>query len=140
MYSSGDTKARRVTGERLALYGQLGGPTSRFGFPTSSETLAPASAVTGSKGGWVQHFQHGTIYHRVGHPPVAVSSETVELVADRLGWPVSPEESIGGRDDDRIQFFENGIVTRRSGKLEMWLCPVPGDRPPAATTDAAPPA
>ena len=71
---------------------------------------------------------------------MAASVDTLELASEHLGWPVSGEESIGDSPGDRIQFFENGIVTRRSGKLEMWLCPVPGDRPPAATTDAAPPA
>src|ERR1700722_5986216 len=91
----------------------------------------PVSGTSSVMGGRVQRFQHGAIYHRQrDRDPVAVPAETIELAGDRLGWPVSPEESIGA-SDDRVQCFENGSVTRRSGKLEMWLRPAPAAAPPA---------
>lgn len=115
MYASSGTKARRVTGQRLALYDRLGGPGSGLGFP--------ASATTRVKGGWVQRFEHGAMYNQGDREPVVVPAETVELAGDRLGWPVAAEESVGGRDGERIQWFENGVVTLREGKREIWLRP-----------------
>jgi hypothetical protein len=117
VYSSPETGAHRVTGRRLELYERLGGPGSELGFPTSASTMV-------APGRWTQRFEHGLIYDQTGHEPVAVPEETLELAIwdrDQLGWPVSAEKPIGGNANERIQFFENGIVTVRDGKVEIWL-------------------
>ena len=56
---------------------------------------------------------------------MAVPAETVELAGDRLGWPVSQEKSVDGSGDETIQYFENGVITLRDGKREIWLRPPP---------------
>lgn len=124
MYRSDRTKACRVNGQRLALYERLGGPASVLGFPASPVTVI-SMTPPGARDhrGLAQRFEYGTIYHDGGRDPVVVPADTVELVVDRLGWPVSGEESIGSNPADRIQFFEYGVFTRRSEKLEMWLRP-----------------
>jgi hypothetical protein len=113
VYSSGITGAQRVLGRRLPFYEELGGPHSQLGFPAATARSTP--------GGYVQRFEHGWIYDRAGRGPVAVPTETVELVGKDLGWPVSQEKAVGGNDDETIQYFEKGAVILRDGKREIWL-------------------
>ena len=117
VYSSSETGIFRVTGQTLAFYERLGGPGPDLGFPTSN-----SKRVQGE--GWYQEFQHGWIYHRQGRGLTAVPAETVNLAAsplEPLGWPVSEEKPVAGRTGERIQFFENGVVTVRDGRREIWL-------------------
>jgi hypothetical protein len=113
VYSSGETGVHCVVGERLALYEKLGGPASHLGFPIS--------AVITRYGGWTQEFEHGTIYDHLGYGPTSVPAETFKLVGRLNLWPMSEEKSVGGNADERIQFFDNGIVTVRHGKREIWV-------------------
>ena len=78
----------------------------------------------GSSPRWfIQRFEHGSIYSRPDCDPVAVPSETVELVGDRLGWPLSQVKTVGDSGDETIQYFEKGIVTAWDGTREMWVRP-----------------
>jgi len=115
VYSSSDTGVHRVVGRKFVYYEALGGPVSELGFPTSTATAL--------RDGWIQKFEHGTIYDRLGHQPVTVAAGTVQLVKDRLGWPVSEEKFVGDGVGDSVQYFENGVVTMRDGKREIWLRP-----------------
>jgi uncharacterized protein with LGFP repeats len=112
VYSSESTGVYRVFGRLLALYEELGGPGSWLGLPTA--------AARSIEDGRAQRFEHGWIYDRVGDDPVVISAETVELVGNRLGWPVSEEQPIG-TGDGRIQFFESGAVVLRDGKREVLV-------------------
>lgn len=108
-----------VSGRTLALYEKLGGPGSWLGFPTATQVNI--------RSGRVQRFEHGSIYLGPDSEAVAVAvpAETVELVGDVLGWPVSQEKSVGGSDDEAIQYFENGVVVLRDGKREILVRPEP---------------
>lgn len=117
VYSTSDTGVYRVVGQTLAFYERLGGPGSNLGFPTSN-----SARIRGD--GWCQEFEHGSIYHRKGHGLTAVPAETLRLTGSTmhpLGWPTSAEKSVDGRAEERIQFFEHGVVTVRDGKREIWL-------------------
>ena len=121
VYSSSNTGVHDVTGPPLALYERLGGTDSNLGLPTSDSI--------GFEYGWSQEFEYGAIYGRIGCDPVAVPSETEQLVSSgQLGWPVSEERALSGNADVSIQFFEYGVVTLRDGKREIWLRPTNRDR------------
>lgn len=117
----------RLTGRRLFHYRGLGGVESWLGFPTSEPHRVRDKS-------WLQRFEGGAIFDRDGQGSVTVSNATLELIHEsepgggtKLGWPVFEEESIGSRGrSDRIQFFENGIVTMRGSKREIWLRPDSG--------------
>jgi hypothetical protein len=108
-----------IVGGVLACYERLGGPASWLGFPLRAW---PSQKLAGSSGRR-QSFEGGRIYHGDGRDSVAVSSATEELVGDRLGWPVTEERPVGADGPDRIQVFENGVVTLLDGKREVWLRP-----------------
>jgi uncharacterized protein with LGFP repeats len=124
VYSSDDAGAIRVTGRKLAFYEEIGGPDSWLGLPT-------AMARELSRNSYVQKFEHGSMYSRSGHDLVAVPAETVELVGERLGWPVADKKSIGGSGNETIQFFEAGAVILRDGKYEAWVPQESPEPPPA---------
>jgi len=115
VYSSTKTGAHPVSGAVLGFYKELGGPDSALGLP-----VAAAEFPKGIKIRYFQRFEHGSIYFQFHTGARMVPAETVALVGDRLGWPVSQEESAGTGDGDRIQFFENGVVTLRGGRREAW--------------------
>jgi ABC-type polar amino acid transport system ATPase subunit len=77
----------------------------------------------------VQEFEAGRIYWRSGGKTFAVPSEVMKLIErnpktrGRLVLPVTEEQPFGEDKSDRIQFFDNGVVTRRAGKYEVWLRP-----------------
>jgi uncharacterized protein with LGFP repeats len=109
-----------VSGEILDYYSGLGGEKSWLGFPTSSVDLVLKRA-------FVQRFEAGMIYLIVGAGPISVSDAFANLVPDDcapheiLGFPTSEEQPIGASESDRIQFFENAVVTLRDGNGEMWV-------------------
>jgi uncharacterized protein with LGFP repeats len=122
VYSSDATGVHRIAGRKLAFYEQLGGPGAWLGFPKSN-----ARRVVTGGGGWVQDFEHGRIFHREGYEPIAVPVDapgSVNLVEPPLGWPISAEKPVGDSFGERIQFFENGVVTLRDGRREVWVRPV----------------
>jgi uncharacterized protein with LGFP repeats len=45
-----------------------------------------------------------------------------ESIRDRLGFPVAAEEP-AGNGGGRWQFFENGVVTFKDGKRDVWVRP-----------------
>jgi hypothetical protein len=116
VYSSEPAGAYPVVGRMLVRYEELGGPGSWLGFPVGKAEGPPAC------GGLRQGFEHGSIYDQPGHrDPVTVPAETAELTGDRIGWPVSEEQSMGSGGSGRIQFFENGAVIVRDGKREILV-------------------
>jgi hypothetical protein len=117
VYSSDGTGAVLLDGGTLALYKELGGPGGWLGLPI-------AEATGNDSGGYIQPFEHGSVYEGLrpsfDYILLAVSAATVDLVGDTLGWPTSAEETIGGDDDHRIQHFERGVVTLQHGKRQAW--------------------
>jgi hypothetical protein len=87
--------------------------------------------------GWIQRFEFGTIFDRVGRETFAVSIAIINQygedgnISTRLRWPTSDEETFGEKNDKRIQFFESDVVTVRDGKREIWMRPPPKAEPPA---------
>jgi hypothetical protein len=126
VYSSDYAGAVPVVGRMLAFYQELGGPGSWLGLPVEKYT----AAINRFNGRLIQRFERGSVYERLGHDVVAVPAETVDLVGDRLGWPTSNEEAVGGDDGHRIQYFEHGLVTLDGGR-EIWRRePPPLTNPP----------
>jgi Biotin-requiring enzyme len=79
--------------------------------------------------GILQMFEYGQIYWRPGASPIAISASTIEFIrhkGQRVGWigfPVTEEQPAGSDGSGRIQFFDNGVITLRDGKREIWLRP-----------------
>lgn len=109
-----------VGGDIESFYNPLGGTSSWLGYPTSNPTRL-GSQLT-------QDFEGGTVF--AGIPAarvVAVPAASMNLIKrkslrERLGFPVAAEEP-AGNGVGRWQFFENGVVTFRDGKLDVWVRP-----------------
>lgn len=127
--------AYSVAGELLQYYRSSGETASRLGFPAGDErrNMGPGDRLPQDANPYVrtsveQEFEGGVISGRPGSGLFMVPKEAHDLIwrvpdiATRLGFPVSEEEPVGW-EDDRIQFFENGVVTLRAGKREAWLRP-----------------
>lgn len=106
----------------LRYYQKEGGPTSRLGFPVAKYQTVPGK-------GSFQVFEGGCVYLSVfSGTAFIVSRATVDelnkdsKLAERLGWPICEEEP-PNKAGTLIQFFEHGIVTRKSGHSEIWLHP-----------------
>lgn len=120
VYSS-DYGIHRVGWKILNYYQAAGGPTSRLGYPVSGISIV-------EKQGYMQMFQGGCVYvASASGIAVTVPSATVDRLernvaaAAKLGWPISEEKRIEN-DEMYIQFFDNGVVTRRENS-EIWLRP-----------------
>jgi hypothetical protein len=122
VYSSDKYGINEVYGRPGKYYAQLGGTSSWLGFPKSDQ-FSPRVGLN------AQEFEGGTVIWRLDEGPVAVPAATMELISRDdetkkvLGYPVSEELSVGADGFDRIQFFENGNVTVRNGKREIWQRP-----------------
>lgn len=119
-------------------YYGLGAERSWLGFPTKNAYADPAvlaldfllaiyppHLIQGFEGG-VMFLQPETVAvsNATLHGISALAFELADLeLPAKLGWPVSDERPIGPGDSDRIQFFQNGNVTVRDGKREIWLRP-----------------
>jgi hypothetical protein len=109
-----------VSGEIESFYNRLRGTSSQLGFPMSNAT-PPGSNLT-------QDFEGGTVFTGIpGVRVVVVPAESmrliqVESIRQRLGLPIADEQPAGS-SGDRLQFFENGVVTLRDGKREVWVRP-----------------
>lgn len=118
VYSSDKTGIHVVGWGILKYYQAEGGPTSKLGFPISGHTIVKEQ-------GYIQMFEGGCVYARSISAAVTVPTSTADKlkrdseVAAQLGWPVSEEKAIE-KSGARVQFFENGIVTRQ-GSSEIWL-------------------
>lgn len=117
------SKPVMVIMEFLDYYIELDAEKSWLGFPVTEV----ADAIF-SRSGVHQRFEGGTIYV-YGAGTFAVRKAVDDYIFQdgdlppQLGFPVTEEESVGTGESDRIQFFENGVVTLRDGKYEIWLRP-----------------
>lgn len=113
-----------VSPEIWSYYKRLTAEKSGLGFPISSRRYLSASTVSA-----VQEFEGGKIYWRAGSVPVTVLAQVTEAIGRSrrtrglIGFPLTEEKSVVRDESERIQFFENGVVTRRDGKYEVWLRP-----------------
>lgn len=125
VYSSTEYGAVAILPEVWGCYRDMGAEASWLGFPVESGTIGPPR-----RSSVVQAFEGGTIYWRRSRSAIAVPrafneviSEDLSRLRERLGFPVTEEWSIDASGINRIQFFENGVVTLRNGKREIWLRP-----------------
>jgi hypothetical protein len=146
VFSSADHGIIIVAPEIWNYYDELGGEGSRLGFPSpaperwhelTTVPVSPRPAVPPAVRPAVGHrhrtarqfFEGGFIYWRIEIGAFAVTGPVFETIApdpalrEELGWPVSEERPIGPGESDQIQFFDNGNVTFRDGKGEIWLRP-----------------
>jgi uncharacterized protein with LGFP repeats len=120
--------AYSVAGELLQYYRSSGETASRLGFPAGDERRNTGPGDPYVRTSVEQEFEGGVISGQPGSGLFMVPKEAHDLIwgdpdiATRLGFPVSEEEPVGWADD-RIQFFENGVVTLRAGKRAAWLRP-----------------
>src|SRR6185312_5152461 len=104
-------------------YSKLGAEKSWLGFPSWLQQAHPQTKSL------TQDYEGGTVYWQPRVGPIAVPTWVIELIrqdgtaGQQLGFPVTEETSLGTGESDRIQFFENGVVTLRDGKNEMWVRP-----------------
>ena len=132
VYYSTATEPYGVRGVIASYYDQLGATGSWLGFPTAQPRRL--------NGYLTQDFEGGTVFAWPDPPsarpagiawpdrPVAVPAASLELIqrneriSSRLGFPVTAEDRTG-TGDDKWQFFENGVVTVKNGKRQIWLRP-----------------
>lgn len=118
----------------LNYYRNMGAEASWIGFPVKGSSRLIFTTGVGDASSHeayrMQDFEGGAIYWRSNIGAIAVPKVLNELIArdagglgKRLGLPRAEEQSIGGSGTDRIQFFDNGVVTLRNGKHEIWLRP-----------------
>jgi hypothetical protein len=106
-------------------YELLDATRSWLGFPKSEE-LKGQEWGAGSDC-TVQEFESGAIFFKPGYGSVPVPGPTMDLFAlhpglrQRLGFPVAGERSLDSADQERVQFFEHGLVTFRDGKAAAWV-------------------
>jgi LGFP repeat-containing protein len=122
VYYSGDHPVM-VDPEMWNYYSNdLDGEDSWLGFPTKPVRISRS-------GMRIQSFEGGVIYWRNEIGPVAVTNSTLDFiehdreVRGKIGYPVSGQQVIGENYSGRIQFFDNGVITVRDGKHEIWIRP-----------------
>jgi hypothetical protein len=111
-------RAYGVGGDIERFYERPDGTSFWLGYPMSNATpLGPNST---------QEFEGGTVFAGLPAGVVAVPVASMNLITgsirERLGFPVTAEMATGN-GGDRWQFFENGVVTLRGGKREVWVRP-----------------
>ncbi len=94
------------------LYERLGGTASWLGFPTDAPRKADARRR-------IQPFEGGAIYWSPEHDSIAVREDVLAILGPDIGFPTHPEQTIGD-GPDTVQFFEAGLVTRRSAGIARW--------------------
>jgi uncharacterized protein with LGFP repeats len=108
-----------VAPEAWPYYSRLGAEKSWLGFPAERSV----------RGSGLQDFEGGRIYWEAGSDPVAVRRAVTEVITQgkestaKLGLPVAEEQSVGADGVDRVQFFDNGVITCRNGTYEVWVRP-----------------
>jgi hypothetical protein len=129
IYSSDEYGIRHLYDPIREYHARLGGTSSWLGFPKSD--LFGQIGLSSEDDIYYQDFEGGMVFVRGGRDgePVAVPAASMELISrdhetkQRLGLPISEDQPIGADGSGRIQFFENGNVTLRSGKRQIWLRP-----------------
>jgi hypothetical protein len=122
-------------------YERQDGSSSWLGFPKSDEV----DARTSESEPWatVQDFEGGAIFYKEEYGSVGVRRDTLEYLTGHggvrqwMGFPVEEERSLSPENadnDERVQFFERGVVTIRNGTIEAWIRP--DDRAAATATSA----
>jgi hypothetical protein len=117
-----------VAPEFWNYYRGLGGEGSWLGFPVNKSEwwTARSNRLRPYK---FQDFEAGRIYWRSGVDPIAVPNAVVEkisrdpMLSENLGCPVSEEQLTESIWYSRVQYFENGYVTRRNGRVKIRLRP-----------------
>lgn len=113
IYAHGLLPAVAVFEPILSLYRKLDGPTGWLGFP-AGDGAGPGD------GNAIQYFDGGVIVRRPSRSVVAVPMPIFTTAADAgFGAPTGPVQRIGD-GEDKIQFFERGLVTVRGGRAEPW--------------------
>jgi hypothetical protein len=126
---AGESHPLVVVREVWGYYTKLGAEKSWLGFPATQGVSLPSGVVR-------QRFEGGTIYLRSKSGPVAVRKAVDDYIFQdrdllkRLGFPVSEEQPVGEDGSGCIQYFQNGVVTLRDGKYEVWVRPDPKSEPP----------
>jgi uncharacterized protein with LGFP repeats len=107
-----------------ALYEPLGGTGSWLGFPKSDSVRHRPSSAD-QLGYTVQEFEGGVIIFNAQQGPVAVPAATMSYLdrhaglRERLGLPL--RRPLTSAADELVQFFENGVVTSRTGVPEAYI-------------------
>jgi hypothetical protein len=112
-------KAHGVSGEIASYYELQNGAGGWLGYPMSDATDR-GMRVT-------QDFEGGTVFagtpeaKAVGVPAASMTLIRGKSMQERLGFPITGEEEWVGHGNDAWQFFENGVVTFRNKKREVWV-------------------
>lgn len=121
IYTSKKYGAHCVEAGMLIFYRQEGETRSWLGFPTGEPRRYTL------RGRFSQAFEGGTIFWANERGAIAVPSVSMELISYKgggsqhsLGFPITPEKRLESEGIERIQFFENGVVTVRRGVAEVW--------------------
>jgi uncharacterized protein with LGFP repeats len=107
------------------LYEKLGGTKSWLGFPSSDEILINTSG--GELRPTIQEFEGGSIYYNSKYGSVPVNHHITDFLkqheelGQRLGFPVEEERPLDPERNEIAQFFEDGVVTIRTGTIEAWF-------------------
>jgi hypothetical protein len=126
-YTSGYV-ARLVSAGIGMLHEDLGGVDGWLGFPRTDEINE--GEPNGELTRCYQKFEGGSIFWTREHNVAPVSKVVDQLlfgldvgIRTKLGYPVTFEFNVSSGSDDRLQYFENGVVTTRDGVAEAWLRP-----------------
>lgn len=108
-------------------YDKLGGPGSWLGFPLGEEKVETQQSPEAPKA-TIQQFEGGAIYYRDKYGSIPVPRVVLESIDEHglreaMGFPVAEDCELGTKRDDRVYFFDHGIVTVRDGVAEAWLSP-----------------
>ena len=121
-------------------YERRDGTNSWLGFPKSDEVDILTSE--GELQETAQDFEGGTIFYKKEYGSIGVGRATMEYLAQhddlrqQIGFPVKEERALAAAsadNDERVYFFERGVVTIRNGTIEAWIRP--DDRPAATATE-----
>jgi hypothetical protein len=109
-----------------SCYDKLGGPGSWLGFPEGEEVETQWSPEAPKA--TIQQFEGGAIYYREGYGSIPVPRAVLESIDEHglreaMGFPAAKDCQLGTNLDDRVYFFDRGIVTVRDGVAKLWLPP-----------------
>lgn len=110
-----------------SCYDKLGGPESWLGFPEGEEKVETQRSPEAPKA-TIQQFEGGAIFYRDNYGSIPVPRSVLESIdahglREAIGFPAAKDCELGTNLDDRVYFFDHGIVTVRDGVAEPWLSP-----------------
>ena len=112
-----------IQGRVILAHDRLGGTGGWLGFPIGGAIPDRSDLIEAGR-----RIEGGTVFE-LDSACFAVSREVIDFLEEaevdqHLGWPTTEESSAGtGEGDVAYQFFENGVVTCRDGKYEVWVRP-----------------